>query len=116
MGLVCTISSALKKSLPVVTANKALLAEKGGQLYSLANENSVDLLFEAAVAGGVPVVRPLRESLAVEHINSVRGILNGTTNFILTQMTKNGWITSEILVLILKQRLVKNRANYCALL
>ena len=64
------ISSALKKSLPVVTANKALLAEKGGQLYSLANENSVDLLFEAAVAGGVPVVRPLRESLAVEHINS----------------------------------------------
>ena len=84
------ISSALKKSLPVVTANKALLAEKGGQLYSLANENSVDLLFEAAVAGGVPVVRPLRESLAVEHINSVRGILNGTTNFILTQMTKNG--------------------------
>ena len=84
------ISSALKKSLPVVTANKALLAEKGGQLYSLANENSVDLLFEAAVAGGVPVVRPLRESLAVEHINSVRGILNGTTNYILTQMTKNG--------------------------
>lgn len=84
------ISKALKNSKPVVTANKALLAEKGGELYALARENKVDLLFEAAVAGGIPVVRPLRESLAVEHIQSVRGILNGTTNFILTQMTKNG--------------------------
>jgi homoserine dehydrogenase len=84
------IASSLKNSLPVVTANKALLAEKGGELYALANDNGVDLLFEAAVAGGIPVVRPLRESLAVEHINSVQGILNGTTNFILTQMTKNG--------------------------
>lgn len=84
------ISTTLKNSIPVVTANKALLAEKGPALYSIANENQVDLLFEAAVAGGIPVVRPLRESLAVEHIQSVKGILNGTTNFILSQMTQNG--------------------------
>lgn len=82
------ICNALSSGKPVVTANKALLAEKGSELYSLANQNNVDLLFEAAVGGGIPLVRPIRESLAVEHIDSVKGILNGTTNFILSQMTQ----------------------------
>ncbi len=84
------IKAALASSHSVVTANKELLALKGNELYALAGSNRVDLLFEAAVAGAIPIVRPIRESLAVEHINSVRGILNGTTNFILTQMTRNG--------------------------
>ncbi|MFN8015293.1 MAG: homoserine dehydrogenase [Acidimicrobiia bacterium] len=83
------ISSSLKNSKSVVTANKALLALKGNELYSTATQNGVDLLFEAAVGGGVPLIRPIRESLAVEHINSVKGILNGTTNYILSQMTAN---------------------------
>lgn len=83
------ISDALKSSKSVVTANKALLALKGNELYRLAEQNGVDLLFEAAVGGGVPLIRPIRESLAVEKIHSVKGILNGTTNFILTQMTRD---------------------------
>jgi homoserine dehydrogenase len=91
------ISAALSNSKSVVTANKALLALKGNELYSLAEKNGVDLLFEAAVGGGVPIIRPIRESLAVEHINSVRGILNGTTNFMLTQMTRDGMSYDEAL-------------------
>lgn len=91
------ISAALEHGTPVVTANKALLAVKGNELYAQAGQNNVDLLFEAAVAGGVPIVRPLRESLAVEHISSVKAILNGTTNFMLTQMTKNATSYAEAL-------------------
>lgn len=91
------ISTALSNSKSVVTANKALLALKGNELYALAEKNGVDLLFEAAVGGGVPIIRPIRESLAVEHIHSVRGILNGTTNFMLTQMTRNGTSYEEAL-------------------
>ena len=84
------VSSALNNSKSVVTANKALLALKGNELYETAGENGVDLLFEAAVGGGIPLVRPIRESLAVEKISSVKAILNGTTNYILTQMTQKG--------------------------
>jgi homoserine dehydrogenase len=91
------IKNALSESKSVVTANKALLAEKGNELYALAGTNGVDLLFEAAVAGGVPIIRPLRESLAVEHIHSVKAILNGTTNFMLSQMTKNSTGYAEAL-------------------
>ena len=93
------INNALSSSKAVVTANKALLAEKGSELYALAGNKGVDLLFEAAVAGGVPIVRPLRESLAVERIHSVKAILNGTTNFMLSQMTKNGTSYEEALAL-----------------
>lgn len=84
------IAAALSHAQSVVTANKALLAEKGNDLYKTAEVHGVDLLFEAAVGGGIPIVRPIRESLAVEHISSVKAILNGTTNFMLTQMTSNG--------------------------
>ncbi len=84
------ISSALAAGKPVVTANKELLANVGTELYGAADAAGVDLLFEAAVAGGVPVIRALRESLRGEPVSRVMGIINGTTNFILTKMTEEG--------------------------
>lgn len=84
------ILDALKGGKPVVTANKELLANVGAELFSAAEAGQRDLLFEAAVAGGIPIVRPLRESLAGEKISRVMGIVNGTTNYILTQMTEDG--------------------------
>jgi homoserine dehydrogenase len=84
------ILSALKAGKPVVTANKELLANVGTELFAAAEEAGVDLLFEAAVGGGIPVIRPLRESLAGEEIRRVMGIVNGTTNYILTRMTEAG--------------------------
>jgi homoserine dehydrogenase len=74
----------------VITANKELLANCGGELFSAASEQGVDLLFEAAVAGGIPLIRPLRESLVGEPVERVMGIVNGTTNYILTRMTEAG--------------------------
>jgi homoserine dehydrogenase len=84
------ITSALRNGKPVVTGNKELLANVGAELFAVAEECGVDLLFEAAVAGGIPVVRALRESLLGEPISRVMGIINGTTNFILTKMTEEG--------------------------
>src|SRR5439155_14341301 len=74
---------ALKAGKPVVSANKELLAAAGAEMFEAASAAGVDLLFEAAVAGGIPVIRPLRESLAGERIMRVMGIVNGTTNYIL---------------------------------
>jgi len=74
----------------VVTANKALLAQAGAELAELASANRVDLLYEASVAGAIPVIRPLRESLAGERVVRVMGIVNGTTNYILTRMDEDG--------------------------
>ena len=84
------IESALRAGKPVVTANKAVLALSGAELADLAAAHGVDLLYEAAVAGAIPVIRPLRESLAGEQIVRVMGIVNGTTNFILTRMEEDG--------------------------
>src|SRR5690606_36088520 len=84
------ILEALKAGKPVVTGNKALLAEHGAELFEAAEAAGVDLLFEAAVAGGIPIIRPLRESLVGEHITRVMGIVNGTTHYILTRMTEAG--------------------------
>ncbi len=84
------VRSALEAGKPVVTANKALLASHGAELFAAADAGGVDLLFEAAVAGGIPFVRPLRESLLGEPVDRVLGIVNGTTNFILTRMTESG--------------------------
>jgi len=84
------VAKALAAGKPVITANKALLAEVGAELFAVADAAGVDLLFEAAVAGGIPFIRPLRESLAGEHISRVMGILNGTTNYILSKMTEDG--------------------------
>jgi homoserine dehydrogenase len=83
------IATALGKGKPVVTANKELLANVGTELYAIADSAGVDLLFEAAVAGGIPLIRALRESLRGEPIRRVLGIVNGTTNFILTRMTED---------------------------
>jgi homoserine dehydrogenase len=82
------ITAALTAGKPVVTANKELLANVGVELFEVAEQAGVDLLFEAAVAGGIPIVRALRESLRGEPITRVIGIVNGTTNFILTKMTE----------------------------
>jgi len=84
------VLAALAAHKPVVTANKALLAAHGPELHAAAAAAHVDLLFEAAVAGGIPLVRPLRESLLGEPISRVMGIVNGTTNYILTRMTADG--------------------------
>jgi homoserine dehydrogenase len=84
------ILTALKSGKPVITANKELLANCGAELFEAASAAGVDLLFEAAVAGGIPLIRPLRESLAGEQIDRVMGIVNGTTNFILTRMSEQG--------------------------
>ncbi len=85
------ISTALKGGKAVVTANKELLANVGVELFADADAAQVDLLFEAAVAGGIPIVRPLRESLVGESVTRVMGIVNGTTNYILTKMAEEGW-------------------------
>jgi homoserine dehydrogenase len=84
------ILAALKAGKPVVTANKELLANVGAELFEAASAGGVDLLFEASVGGGIPLIRPLRESLAGEKIRRVIGIVNGTTNYILTRMTEEG--------------------------
>jgi homoserine dehydrogenase len=84
------ITAALAAGKPVITANKELLANVGAELYAAADAAGVDLLFEAAVAGGIPVIRALRESLRGEPVSRVMGIINGTTNFILTKMTEEG--------------------------
>jgi len=81
---------ALRNGKPVVSANKELLANHGGELWEAAAAAGVDLLFEASVAGGIPLIRALRESLAGERIQRVMGIVNGTTNYILTRMTESG--------------------------
>ena len=84
------IMAALNKSKPVVTANKELLANMGTELFALADDKGVDLLFEAAVGGGIPIMRVLRESLRGEPVRRVMGIVNGTTNYILTKMSEEG--------------------------
>ena len=84
------ILTALKNGKSVVTANKALLAKHGAELYAAADKANVDLYYEAAVAGAIPILRPLRESLVGDHVIRVMGIVNGTTNYILTKMDENG--------------------------
>lgn len=81
---------AIKAGKPVVTANKELLATAGAEIVAAAEAAGVDVLFEAAVAGGIPLVRPVRESLLGEPIRRILGIVNGTTNYILTKMTEEG--------------------------
>ncbi len=84
------ILSAMSQGASVVTANKALLAEDGATLHDAAQKYGVDLYFEASVAGAIPLLRPLRESLAGDTVHRVLGIVNGTTNFILTRMDETG--------------------------
>ncbi len=91
------ILASLEHGASVVTANKALLAEDGPTLYAAADKANRDLYFEAAVAGAIPIVRPLRESLSGDRVRRVLGIVNGTTNFILDKMDSTGAGFSEAL-------------------
>ncbi|AKL70248.1 homoserine dehydrogenase [Streptomyces sp. Mg1] len=84
------ITTAFEHGISVVSANKALLAQDGAALHAAAERHGLDLYYEAAVAGAIPLVRPLRESLAGDKINRVMGIVNGTTNFILDKMDSTG--------------------------
>ena len=84
------VRGALERGKHVVTANKALLAGRGEEIFRLAREKGVDVYYEAAVCGGVPIIRTLREALASDRINALLGIVNGTTNFILTSMAEKG--------------------------
>ncbi len=84
------ILEALRRGKPVITGNKELLANHGTELFEAADAAGVDLLFEAAVGGGIPIIRPLRESLVGENVLRLTGIVNGTTNYILTKMTDQG--------------------------
>ncbi len=84
------ILTALENGASVVTANKALLAEDSGTLFAAADKANRDLYFEAAVAGAIPIIRPLRESMAGDKVRRVLGIVNGTTNFILDKMDTSG--------------------------
>jgi homoserine dehydrogenase len=91
------VLEAIAQSKHVVTANKALLALHGNEIFSAAREKSVMVAFEAAVAGGIPIVKAMREGLAANHIESVAGIINGTTNFILSEMRARGLSFTEVL-------------------
>ncbi|MDH6365105.1 homoserine dehydrogenase [Enterococcus sp. PF1-24] len=84
------ITAALKKGKHIVTANKDLLAQHGGELVALAQENHCDLYYEASVAGGIPILRTIANSLAADDITKVLGIVNGTTNYMLTKMVSEG--------------------------
>ncbi|TAL29668.1 homoserine dehydrogenase [Phenylobacterium sp.] len=91
------VEAALKAGKPVVTANKALIAEHGAELAALAEAQNVPLLFEAAVMGGVPAVKVVREALVGDDIHSISGILNGTCNYILTEMEATGRSFEDVL-------------------
>lgn len=91
------ILKALEHGKPVVTANKALLAEHGEELYQAAERAGVDLGFEASVGGGIPIIRSLKEGLAANRIQSIYGIINGTANYILTKMTEERRLFVEVL-------------------
>ncbi len=91
------ILAAMAGGASVITANKQLLAQDGPTLYEAAAEAGVDLYYEAAVAGAIPIIRPLRESLVGDEVTAVKGIVNGTTNFILDKMTTEGSSFDEVL-------------------
>jgi homoserine dehydrogenase len=91
------VESAIAAGKPVVTANKALIAEHGADLAAAAEARNVPLAFEAAVAGGIPVIKAIREGLAGNRISRIAGILNGTCNYILTQMRERGREFAEVL-------------------
>ena len=91
------ILRALAAGKPVVTANKALIAERGPEIFEAASESGVSILFEAAVGGGIPLIRPLSESLAGERLDRILGIVNGTTNYILSAMDSEGASYADVL-------------------
>ena len=93
------VLASLKAGKSVVTSNKELVAAKGCELLQVAEENNVNFLFEASVGGGIPIIRPISQCLAANDIDEIAGILNGTTNFILTKMISDGMTFEEALFL-----------------
>src|SRR3712207_3027912 len=91
------ILRAMRAGKHVVTANKAVLSQHGEEIYAAAREAGVQLRFEAAVGGVVPVIRVIHETLAAAHVDRVHGIVNGTTNFVLSEMTRTGATYEEAL-------------------
>ena len=91
------VKSSLEKKINVITANKALLSKHGKNLFKIAENNKVLLLFEAAVAGGIPIIRLLKKSIFLNKVHKITGILNGTTNYILTEMESKDLNFDEIL-------------------
>ena len=91
------ILAAFDRDKPVVTANKELLSTRGRELFDASDAKGLDLYFEAAVGGGIPLVRPLKESLTAERLTSIIGIVNGTTNYVLTRMSEDGMSFAEAL-------------------
>jgi Homoserine dehydrogenase len=106
------VKASLLAGKNVVTSNKELVAQKGAELLKLAGENHVNFLFEASVGGGIPIIRPLHQCLAANEIDEIAGILNGTTNFILTKMIKEGMTLQDALAQA--QRLGYAEANPAA--
>ena len=92
-----SIKFALKNKVNVITANKALIANFGNEFIHIAEKNNVHFLFEAAVAGGIPIIKTIKESLIINKITKISGILNGTTNYILTKMLENNFSFDEAL-------------------
>jgi homoserine dehydrogenase len=92
------VETALKDKINVITPNKALIAKHGDYLAKLAEKNNVNLEFEASVAGGIPIIRTIKDGLATNKISKVYGILNGTTNYILTEMEKSGESFDKVLI------------------
>ncbi len=91
------VLEAIKNKKHIVTANKALIAMHGNEIFSAANKNGVSVAFEAAVAGGIPIIKALREGLAANHIQWIAGIINGTGNFILSEMREKGRTFNDVL-------------------
>jgi homoserine dehydrogenase len=89
--------TAIKNGKSVITANKALLGLHGAELFEAADKHGVDLYYEAAVGGAIPILRPLRESIVGDHVHRVMGIVNGTTNYILTKMDEEGSAFADVL-------------------
>ena len=91
------VKEAIQKNINVITPNKALIAKHGDYLALLAEKKNVNLEFEASVAGGIPILKTIKEGLSTNKISKVYGILNGTTNYILTEMEKSGETFSKVL-------------------
>ena len=96
------VKACLEHGKSVVTSNKELVAEKGAELLSIAQKNNLNFLFEASVGGGIPIIRPISQCLAANEVNEITGILNGTTNFILTKMLREHMDFDEALKLAQK--------------
>ena len=96
------VKACLENGKSVVTSNKELVATKGAELLRIAQENNLNFLFEASVGGGIPIIRPISQCLAANEVTEIAGILNGTTNFILTKMIRDHMNFSEALALAQK--------------